>query len=323
MASSLRSNESKTAYFKLRLICGFGARHLAVWLAFIVISASRAFAAACPPGYPANLPCPQAAYETVEIEHEDRKNRLSRLSRGAARPDFFTAYLTPAEHGLPEFPVNIPVLRVVFNQNVFFDVGSSVIRPEAYPVLDTIAESLQHEPPDVALFIAGHTDSTGSEEYNFSLGLDRADAVAQTLVRRGIYQASIYRVSFGEAVPLQSNDTDSGRARNRRVEFLFGARPGAIVAWLKKQPVQSCAARGKNEVEECRKQVVFEARKVAIDPVSTQKVVELHRQQESIERDKSLTPTEVERKKENIEIERQKIPVVISHERIPVVIERN
>ena len=149
--------------------------------------------AACMPGYPANLPCPQQPYQTVKLEYQDRLSRLRRLTDAARQPHFYTEWITPSEHGLPTYPVSIPVLRVVFDQRTFFDVDSAVVRPEAYAVLDTIAEDLKREPPDVSLFVAGHTDSTGAEDYNFNLGLRRANAVAAALVRRGIYQASVYR----------------------------------------------------------------------------------------------------------------------------------
>ncbi len=298
--------------------------HIRLWLLALIPAVflnSQSFAD-CPPGYPEDLPCPQAPYETVEIEHEDRKKRLQRLSSGSARPIFYTERLNPAEHGLPDFPVSIPILRVVFDQDVFFDVDSSVIRPEAYSVLQTVAASLKREPPDVALFIAGHTDWTGSEDYNFNLGLDRAEAVARDLVRRGIYQAGVYRVSFGELVPIATNTTAKGRAKNRRVEFLFGANPTAVVKWLEKQPVQTCAARSQNEVSSCKRKIVIEAAKVEVDPGAQSKVRALDRRLVEVENSTDLSRAEIEAEKEKIEIERQKIPVDVTTKKIPITLRR-
>jgi OOP family OmpA-OmpF porin len=180
--------------------------------------------------------------QTVELEHADRKKRLLRLSDalGINAPQFFEYEISPAEHGLKEFPGSIPLLRVIFQEKVFFDFDKDVVRPETAPILKTVAQSLALDPPDVSLFIAGHTDARGSESYNQALGLRRARAVASQLAASGVNQAQLYDVSFGEMVPIASNETDDGRARNRRVEFLFGARPQPIAAWLVKQNTRPC-----------------------------------------------------------------------------------
>lgn len=283
-----------------------------------MVIASSGVNAACPPGYPLGLPCPQEPYETVGLEHQDRLNRLGRLSSGNAKPQFSSDYLDPAEHGLLDYPVPIPVLRVVFDQSVFFDVDSSSIRTEAYPILDVIAEDLRREPPDVSLFIAGHTDWSGDDNYNFNLGLRRAEAVAQALVRRGIYQASVYRVSFGEAVPIADNSTEKGRARNRRVEFLFGAKAQAVTKWLEKQPIQSCAALSEAEMTNCRRALTFEAQQVKVDPSAEKEVVELANLQNEIEASTNLSPLEKKFEKQKIELKREKIPILLSNKKVPI-----
>src|SRR5690606_21492639 len=141
-------------------------------------------------------------------EHSDRAARLKRLSeRDLIAPPGFNEYIIGQDlHRLHNFPAAIPVLRVVFDNRVFFDVDRSDIRPEAQHVLDVVAEAFgAGDIPDVAMFVAGHTDSTGSDDYNYNVGLRRAQAVAEWLVRRGVGQAEIYRVSFGERVPIASN----------------------------------------------------------------------------------------------------------------------
>jgi OOP family OmpA-OmpF porin len=181
--------------------------------------------------------------QTVELEHADRKKRLLRLSDalGINAPLFFEYAISPAEHGLKDFPVSIPLLRVIFQEKVFFDFDNDQMRPEAGPVLKTVSQSMALDPPDVTLFIAGHTDARGTGAYNQALGLWRARAVASGLVGLGTNQAQMYDISFGKMVPIASNETDEGRARNRRVEFLFGARPQVVAAWLVKQPTLACA----------------------------------------------------------------------------------
>ncbi|HKO17572.1 MAG TPA: OmpA family protein [Acidobacteriaceae bacterium] len=202
-----------------------------------------------------NPPFPMvAAGDSANLEHQDRKARLLRLSRlqDIVPPEFFEYIIPKSEHHLPGYG-DLPVLRVVFNERVFFDFNRDVLRPEAGAVLETVAHSLQLEPPDVTVFIAGHTDAVGSVNYNLDLGLRRARAVAVALASLGVNQAQIFLVSFGKAVPIASNETEQGRARNRRVEFLFAARPEPIAVWLKKQQAITCAPNRSGRGNDCPK----------------------------------------------------------------------
>lgn len=147
-------------------------------------------------------------WQTVQLEHSDRKARLTRLAnlRGIDPPEFYEYSITPSEHGLADYPTNIPVLRVVFQDRVLFDFDKDQIKPEAGEILNLIAASLRLEPPDVSVFVAGHTDSIGSVAYNLNLGLRRSKAVAQALVLIGVNQAQLYAISFGKAVPVAPNE---------------------------------------------------------------------------------------------------------------------
>src|SRR5438309_7129805 len=165
-------------------------------------------------------------HQTVCLEHSDRVRRLKQLAASlpeGQRPSF-SEYVIPRERLPAAFPSGMPVLRVVFPEQSFFDTASSRVRPDAMAALQMIAASLRGEVPDVAVFVAGHTDSRGGEDYNYNLSVDRADAVAQRLRTLGIGDVALWRMGFGEAVPLQPNDTIAGMAVNRRVEFLFGPR---------------------------------------------------------------------------------------------------
>lgn len=200
-----------------------------------------------------NPPFPiMSAGDTASQEHQDRKARLLRLSRlqGIIPPEFFEYTIPRSEHRLAAYG-DLPVLRVVFNERVFFDFNKDTLRPEAAAVLETVARSLQREPPDVTVFIAGHTDAIGSVNYNLDLGLRRAQAVAVALASLGVNRAQVFLVSFGKAVPIASNDTDQGRARNRRVEFLFSARPEPIAVWLRKQQAITCAPAQNAKGNDC------------------------------------------------------------------------
>jgi outer membrane protein OmpA-like peptidoglycan-associated protein len=190
--------------------------------------------------------------ETVQIEHRDRTERLRRLSDQAlaASPRFFEERVSRGE--LPAtFGTDIPVLRVVFPQRVFFDTDAFAVRAEAQAVIDVVAAALRREASDTAVFIAGHTDDRGSDAYNYALSVKRADSVAQALAARGVRQASVWRVGFGEAIPVVPNTSDTAMGRNRRVEFLFGRKAEAVGVWLAKQETRVCAGAGESQRAEC------------------------------------------------------------------------
>jgi len=209
--------------------------------------------------------------DTVQLEHRDRMSRLERLSgiEGIQPPEFREYQIPPDEHGLKDFPVPIPVLRVIFRDTVFFDFDKADLKPEAYAVLNVIARSLRLEPPDVTVFVAGHTDAIGSVDYNLGLGLRRAKAVAVELAKIGVSQSQIFLISFGKAVPIDTNDTEEGRAHNRRVEFLFAARPEPIAAWLAQQPYMMCTTQDNARGDNCPVDLTFPALSVDLKHMPT------------------------------------------------------
>lgn len=101
---------------------------------------------------------------------------------------------------------------------VTFQTDSSTIQPGFRPTLDEIALTM-NEYPNSRILISGHTDSTGTAQYNQQLSQQRADAVANYLISRNVSPSRITSVGAGESQPVASNETDSGRAANRRVEI--------------------------------------------------------------------------------------------------------
>jgi outer membrane protein OmpA-like peptidoglycan-associated protein len=102
--------------------------------------------------------------------------------------------------------------------NITFAFDSSNLQPQFYPVLDNVASTL-NEYNQTVIEVAGHTDSVGSDSYNQQLSVQRANSVAAYLSSKGIMQQRMITVGAGEAHPIASNDTEAGRAQNRRVEI--------------------------------------------------------------------------------------------------------
>jgi OOP family OmpA-OmpF porin len=106
----------------------------------------------------------------------------------------------------------------VLSIKIQFNFDSDVIRKNSYPDLDRIVNLLKSVPVDV--IVAGHTDSTGPDEYNNDLSKRRAKSVNDYFVNKGVDSSKLEVAGFGEKHPMSSNDTLNGRRRNRRVEFI-------------------------------------------------------------------------------------------------------
>lgn len=103
-------------------------------------------------------------------------------------------------------------------KNVQFDLNMATIRPESYPALEEVVKEMKAH-PDYRLNIVGHADATGPEAFNNVLSVKRAEAVRKYLVGKGVSANSIHASGLGESAPRTTNDTEEGRAINRRVEF--------------------------------------------------------------------------------------------------------
>lgn len=111
------------------------------------------------------------------------------------------------------------VEAVIELDGVHFDFDKATLKPEAMVVLNEAAALLaKHD--RVVVQVGGHTDSMGSEEYNQGLSERRAKAVQDYLVEKGVKASRMSAMGFGESMPVASNDTEAGRAENRRVELV-------------------------------------------------------------------------------------------------------
>lgn len=102
--------------------------------------------------------------------------------------------------------------------NITFGFNRSDLQPQFFGVLDTLASTL-NEYGQTVIEVAGHTDNVGSDAFNNDLSRRRATTVANYLQARGVSNQRIEIVAAGESRPIASNDTETGRAANRRVEI--------------------------------------------------------------------------------------------------------
>ena len=107
--------------------------------------------------------------------------------------------------------------KIVLN-NLFFDVNKAKIRKESFSELDKIYKLLKDKPA-IKAEVSGHTDNKGNDKLNTKLSQDRANAVMDYLVKKGISKTRLTAKGYGKDQPIASNDTDEGRQLNRRVEM--------------------------------------------------------------------------------------------------------
>jgi len=130
---------------------------------------------------------------------------------------------------------------IVLSESVLFDFGSSAVKPGARPTLDKLAEVFAAFLSDSenakyvdSVVISGHTDSTGSDKENRVLSTDRANAVLDYLLSSGRGELNAYSryfcaAGYGKTRPVATNDTEEGRAQNRRIEISIILRDDTIM----------------------------------------------------------------------------------------------
>ena len=109
-------------------------------------------------------------------------------------------------------------INLIMPSNITFTSGGSTLSGSFYEVMDSVVLVIQ-EFDKTIIVSAGHTDSQGSDSSNQALSERRADAVARYLLQKGVVEARIETIGFGEKQPVADNGTSEGRALNRRVEI--------------------------------------------------------------------------------------------------------
>jgi outer membrane protein OmpA-like peptidoglycan-associated protein len=118
---------------------------------------------------------------------------------------------------------NADVLAVTFKSDFLFAVGSANLNAGAFNEISRVSRVL-NQYPGTSIQVAGHTDSTGSEQSNQTLSENRASNVKNALVGQGVDPSRITTIGFGESAPIADNSSESGRQLNRRVVITIQPR---------------------------------------------------------------------------------------------------
>ena len=167
---------------------------------------------------------------TGEVDSEGRKLSIGENLQNALGSDYSVKNLLsvvipePVVIKEPEPVIDIAAIcqakvkELMSDSKIFFATAKAEIKSESYALLDNISAVLA-ECSESAVEVSGHTDSTGSQSFNQPLSLNRAKAVVDYLVSKGVDANRLTSEGFGAEKPVADNSTKEGRAANRRIEF--------------------------------------------------------------------------------------------------------
>ena len=118
----------------------------------------------------------------------------------------------------PPPPAPVPEKPDYNFNNIQFEFNSGILKTDAYPTLDKAAAEMKKD-PSVRFVLNGNSSAEGTDEHNMALSVERANAVKTYLVNTGVNGANLDIKGYGESKPITSNETEEGRALNRRVEI--------------------------------------------------------------------------------------------------------
>lgn len=154
-------------------------------------------------------------------ERQSLQKRLSAQERQRENIAKIETLFTPAEGSVYRQSNDI----VMSLTGISFRSGKSTIEPSSFPVLEKVNQALKLF-PDASVTVEGHTDAEGSDSANLLLSQDRADAVRQYMVSNmGLNPEKLSSVGYGESRPVTSNETEQGRAKNRRIDLVIHIEP--------------------------------------------------------------------------------------------------
>lgn len=119
----------------------------------------------------------------------------------------------------PKKRVRVQATKIEIDEKIQFAKGEATILPESHSLLDEVVDVFKENPQIKKVSIEGHTSSEGGAQFNRTLSENRAKAVMEYLVSKGIEAERLLAKGFGPDKPLAENDTEENREKNRRVEF--------------------------------------------------------------------------------------------------------
>jgi outer membrane protein OmpA-like peptidoglycan-associated protein len=158
---------------------------------------------------------------------DDRRNAIIGAGIGGLSGAAVGSYMDRQERelrakmagtGVSVVRVSESQINLVMPSDITFDVDRAEVKNEFRGVVDSLAQALVSQ-PSTSIDIIGHADSTGADAYNQALSERRAQSVAYLLQQQGVQAPRLVAFGRGEMEPVTSNQTDQGRARNRRVEL--------------------------------------------------------------------------------------------------------
>ena len=161
----------------------------------------------------------------IKVAEIERKMPMAlkhyKLAKAHHMGHYFFATLPAPKLKITAQAIKITETALNIPEKVYFQTGKAIIDQRSYELLDAIAQVLTEHPELLQVSVEGHTDSTGDDKANKKLSQARAEAVVAYLVEKGIDAERLAAKGWGEEKPVGSNDTDEGKASNRRVEFLI------------------------------------------------------------------------------------------------------
>lgn len=119
---------------------------------------------------------------------------------------------------------SVSIKDKIILKNIRFDFGKYVIKPISFPELDLVVKILKQK-PTYFIDLNGHTDNIGNKSDNIILSFNRAKAIKDYLIKKGIAEKRISYFGYGSSKPVANNDSEEGKAKNRRVDFSLSLEP--------------------------------------------------------------------------------------------------
>jgi outer membrane protein OmpA-like peptidoglycan-associated protein len=124
------------------------------------------------------------------------------------------------EDGCADDPPKLQISSVEIDQTIYFDLNKATIKKRSHKLLDAVVSALKNN-PDLRVRVEGHTDDSGTAEWNQELSEKRAEAVRAYLIKKGIAADRLEAAGFGTSRPVVEGTSDEARRQNRRVEFVL------------------------------------------------------------------------------------------------------